>query len=320
MSNYHGPDSCYVFFPFASSSMDRYKLGKKIGEGCFGHVYEGVDVQNGRHVAVKKIVIGRIEEGIPHNVAREVLVAERTHHPNISEVHDVVVSGTSIWIVSDRHPTDLQALLRLSDWGSRMPLCVAKEIMRGLLRALAYLHNLQIVHRDIKPSNCLIDGDGCVKLSDFGLARVLSHQPMTHEVVTRWYRAPELLFGSRHYNTSIDIWSAGCVMAELLSGCGDSVLFSGDGDIDQISRIFGVLGTPTPSRWPQHESLPDWGKIIFSPAPGTGLGQLFPDADEASLDLLNQLLCLDPSQRLTASEALRHRWFYCDPLPQTQPL
>ncbi|CUE86248.1 protein kinase, putative [Bodo saltans] len=300
--------------------MDRYKLGKKIGEGCFGHVYEGVDRRDGRLVAVKKIVVGRVDEGIPHNVAREVLAAERTNHPNISNVHEVVVSGTSIWIVSDRYPTDLQGLLRASDWGTRTPLAFVKDIMRGLLRALCYLHDLRLIHRDVKPSNCLIDSDGCVKLSDFGLARVLSDQPMTHEVVTRWYRAPELLFGCRHYDASIDIWSAGCVMAELLSGCGDSVLFSGDGDIDQISRIFGILGTPTIANWPQHETLPDWGKIIFSPVTGTGLPHMFPDADEESLDLLQKMLCLNPSERLTASGALRHRWFYCEPLPQRYPL
>lgn len=295
--------------------MERYKIGKKIGEGCFGHVYDGMDTKTGRHVAIKRISIGRIEEGIPHNVAREVLVAERTRHPNISHVHEVVACGSSLNIVSDRYPTDLQALLRKHDWGNRLPLDAAKSVVQDMLRALLYLHSLHVIHRDIKPSNCLLDDAGAVRLSDFGLARVVSAEPMTHEVVTRWYRAPELLFGCRLYDASVDMWSVGCVLAELLSGTGDSVLFSGDGDIDQISRIFGILGTPTDASWPNHQHLPDWGKILFSPVSGIGLSELFPDVDPLARDLLERLLLLDPSRRLRASEALQHPWFLVDPLP-----
>ncbi|ESL06289.1 hypothetical protein TRSC58_06039 [Trypanosoma rangeli SC58] len=178
-----------------------------------------------------------------------------------------------------------------------------------LLMALAYMHSEGILHRDVKPSNCFLTGEGELRLGDFGLSRLWDRDAsMTHEVVSRWYRAPELLLGQRHYGPEIDMWSSGCVLAELLRGY-SGAFFAGDGEIWQLSRIFDVLGTPTPHSWPSAVHLPDWGKVHFEPKPPQPLRLFFPDVSEAALDLLQQLLCLDPEKRLTAAGALRHAYF-----------
>lgn len=295
--------------------MENYETLEKAGEGCFGSVHVVRHKVTGSVCALKRIPVLRLDEGLPHNVAREVLIAERAEHKNICRVREVFAHGASICIVSDRCDLDLQQLLRRFTWDSRLPLWLAKSLMQDLLRALRYLHERSIVHRDVKPSNCLITSSCSLKLADFGLARLLSAEDMTHEVATRWYRAPELLFGSRRYDGKVDVWGAGCILAELLNGTSHSTLFCGDGDIDQISRIFSLLGTPTVESWPEHVSLPDWGKIMFAPIEGNRLANMLSDADPCGLDLLNQMLCLNPSKRMSACEALRHPWFTTVPLP-----
>ena len=139
---------------------------------------------------------------------------------------------------------------------------------------------------------------------------------MTHEVATRWYRAPELLFGERRYTPAIDVWGAGCVFAELLAGGGTGVLFPGTGDIDQINKVFRVLGTPTPATWAGLEKLPDWSKIVFTPCEGCGLASVLgPDVCPLGLDLLTKMLALDPAKRISAADARRHPFFNTPPLP-----
>lgn len=297
--------------------MDNYRVKGKIGEGCFGTVYNAVHLPSGGLVALKRVPVPRLDEGLPNSVVREILALERLRHENIIRVKEIFPSGSSIIIVTEKCALDLQQLLSSYSSMERMPLAVVKGLLFMLLRALRFLHDdHHILHRDIKPSNCLIGKDGTLKLSDFGLTRVISRdKPMTHEVSTRWYRAPELLFGERHYDGAVDVWGVGCIFAELLSGCGNSVLFSGDGDIDQISRIFTILGTPSETNWPCHTQLPDWGKIIFSPVESPTIDTLFCDAPRDGLDLLKGLLRLDPKQRLTAAEALRHTFFWSPPLP-----
>eukprot|EP01138_Halocafeteria_seosinensis_P007884 gb/GECG01008055.1/.p1 GENE.gb/GECG01008055.1/~~gb/GECG01008055.1/.p1 ORF type:complete len:240 (+),score=12.90 gb/GECG01008055.1/:1-720(+) len=179
-----------------------------------------------------------------------------------------------------------------------------------------------------QPQNILLGNDGCVKLADFGLSRVfgIPIRQYTHEVVTLWYRAPEILLGESHYTTAIDVWSAGCLLYELLTR---KILFPGDSEIDQIFRIFRyafellpvyivaklvfnstdetcrVLGTPTENSWPGITKLPQF-KTWFPQWPSKPLKFVVPDVPEEALDLLQKMLHLDPKHRISAHEALKH--------------
>ena len=165
------------------------------------------------------------------------------------------------------------------------------------MRGIYYCHAHRILHRDLKPQNLLIDKAGNLKLADFGLARAfgIPLRTYTHEVVTLWYRAPEVLLGSRHYSTAIDMWSVGCIFAEMAM---KGPLFPGDSEIDEIFRIFRTLGTPTDEIWPGVKSLPDY-KASFPQWTGVSLAKAVPQLDGNGLDLLKAMLVYDPAGRIS---------------------
>jgi cell cycle related kinase len=173
-----------------------------------------------------------------------------------------------------------------------------------------------ILHRDIKPGNTLLSADGTVKVADFGLARPADPSSprslYTHAVATRWYRAPELLFGARQYGPAVDVWGAGMVLAELL---GLGPLVAGCTDVDQLARLVQQMGSIDLEQWPEAAQLPDWGKIEFGQSEGVPLGQQLPDAPADALALLGELLRYNPAHRPTAAEAVHDGWFWCEPLP-----
>ena len=167
------------------------------------------------------------------------------------------------------------------------------------------------MHRDLKPPNLLINREGQLKLADFGLARAfgIPVRSYTHEVVTLWYRAPDVLLGSRKYSTPVDIWSVGCIFAEMANG---RPLVAGTSEDDQLDRIFRLLGTPKPSRdFPGIVDLPDWDPTRYPPYPPPrgGLAALVPTLDPSGIELLNLMLQYDPARRITAQDALQHRFF-----------
>ncbi|AAZ12255.1 protein kinase, putative [Trypanosoma equiperdum] len=289
--------------------MEKYLLGPSMGEGRFGSVRSAVIRGSGVPVAIKLINVTRVEEGIPHMVARELLVSMRLQHPYIIRTYEVFPYGSSVALVMERCATDLSAVLCERSPANPLSPQSAKSLFRMLLGALAYMHKEGILHRDVKPSNCFLARDGTLRLGDFGLSRMQdTEESMTHEVVSRWYRPPELLLGQRHYGPEVDMWSAGCVFVELLRGY-TGAFFASDGDVMQLSRIFDVLGTPTQESWPTAELLPDWGKVHFEPKNPCPLGEFFPEASGSAVDLLRGLLCLDPSRRLSAADALCHTYF-----------
>jgi serine/threonine protein kinase len=304
--------------------MERFLIEAKIGEGCFGSVQRAVFVETGARVALKRIPISRLQEGLPTPVTRELLAWQALRgHPNILELLEVFAAGSAVCLVSELCRMDVAALLARCSATRRLSLADGKSLFAMLLRGLAHIHGLGLLHRDLKPSNCLIGYNGVLRLADFGLTRAVPSNglgdPMTHEVATRSYRAPELLLGCRRYGAAVDMWGAGCVLAELLIGCGCGPVFCGDGDIDQIARIFGVLGSPE-ATWPGVVDMPDWGKIMFKPQTGVGLRVMVgPRPSAAALDLLSSLLVLDPLRRLSAEAALRHPFFSEEPLATFPP-
>lgn len=161
----------------------------------------------------------------------------------------------------------------------------------------------------------LISASGQLKIADFGLARVFSpdgSRLYTHQVATRWYRAPELLYGARQYNQGVDLWAVGCILGELLNG---SPLFPGENDIEQLCCVLRILGTPSPQVWPEITELPDYNKISFKEQAPVPLEEVLPDASPQALDLLGRFLLYPPLQRIAASQALLHQYFFTAPLP-----
>ncbi|XP_053445346.1 cyclin-dependent kinase 7 isoform X4 [Eulemur rufifrons] len=187
-----------------------------------------------------------------------------------------------------------------------------KAYMLMTLQGLEYLHQHWILHRDLKPNNLLLDENGVLKLADFGLAKSFGspNRAYTHQVVTRWYRAPELLFGARMYGVGVDMWAVGCILAELLLRV---PFLPGDSDLDQLTRIFETLGTPTEEQWPDMCSLPDY--VTFKSFPGIPLQHIFIAAGDDLLDLIQGLFLFNPCTRITATQALKTKYFSNRPGP-----
>ncbi|CAN8019638.1 unnamed protein product, partial [Ixodes persulcatus] len=175
-----------------------------------------------------------------------------------------------------------------------------KQILEGIL----FCHRRRVLHRDLKPQNLLIDQKGNIKLADFGLARAfgIPIRVYTHEIVTLWYRAPEVLLGSPRYSTPIDIWSIACIFVEMIN---KRPLFHGDSEIDQLFRIFRTLGTPTEDTWPGVAKLPDY-KSSFPNWSENILRSLLKNMDDDGIDLLEKMLVYDPVRRISAKDCLDH--------------
>nr|XP_045622178.1 cyclin-dependent kinase 2-like isoform X2 [Procambarus clarkii] len=187
---------------------------------------------------------------------------------------------------------------------------LVRSYMQQLLRGIAFCHTRRILHRDLKPQNLLIDAKGSIKLADFGLARAfcLPVRAYTHEVVTLWYRAPEILLGAKNYCTAVDMWSLGAIFAEMLTR---KALFPGDSEIDQLFRIFRTLGTPGEQDWPGVTQLPDYKSTFprWEVDASNSLAQLVPCLDDSGRQLLLSMLTYYPRERVTAKHALLHPYF-----------
>ncbi|KAI8325741.1 Pkinase-domain-containing protein [Martensiomyces pterosporus] len=297
-----------------------YERLNKIEEGTYGVVYRARDMSTGEIVALKHLKLEQERNGFPITSLREIHTLLLAKHPNIINVREIVVgrSLNSIYIVMDFMEHDLRALME----SMREPFrpSEVKSLMLQLCSAVAHLHRNWIVHRDLKTSNLLMANGGALRVADFGLARKyaspLGH--MTGLVVTLWYRAPELLFGDKSYSAAVDVWSVGCIFAELFL---KQPLFQGRGEIDQIGRIFSMLGTPNEETWPGFQDLPNAKMFKFTPRPGGGrLGERLRAAGAgltpSAYDLLARMLAFDPKQRITAEEALGHPYFSENPPPK----
>lgn len=315
-----------------------------VGEGTYGCVYKAKEKQNQRQVAIKKFKPTKEGEGISLTAYREIMLLRELDHENIVRVRNITVEpkDKSLSLVLDYAEYDLSEIIRYHHKSIRNPPTeyTIKSLMWQLLNGINFLHQNWIIHRDLKPSNILIMTEGpeqgMVKIADFGLARIFQSplRPLSENgvVVTIWYRAPELLLGSKHYTKAVDVWAIGCIFAELLT---TNPLFPGKEkdqknpnlfqDI-QLDKIFNVLGKPFSQNWKELEDLPDWitknpskwkGSLLEShwnnyPEAGiTGL-QLAtnsPHTTPEAFDLLCKMVEYDPSKRISAADALDHPYF-----------
>ncbi|CAJ1935637.1 unnamed protein product [Sphenostylis stenocarpa] len=305
-------------------SVDEFERLNKIDEGTYGVVYRARDKKTGEIVALKKVKMEKEKEGFPLTSLREINILLSFHHPSIVDVKEVVVGSSldSIFMVMEYMEHDLKGLME----AMKQPFSQSevKCLMIQLLEGVKYLHDNWVLHRDLKTSNLLLNNRGELKICDFGLARQYGSplKPYTHLVVTLWYRAPELLLGAKQYSTAIDMWSLGCIMAELLS---KEPLFNGRTEFDQLDKIFRILGTPNEAIWPGFSKLPGV-KVNFVKHQYNLLRKKFPATSftgspvlsDSGFDLLNKLLTYDPEKRITAEAALNHEWFREVPLPKSK--
>ncbi len=296
----------------------RFTKTRKVGEGTYAVVYQGIDTQTGRSIAIKKIKM--TQYGLDISALRELkFLLEHCRHENIVELHAVFSSRSNLQLVLGYYPYDLERMVREREHA--FSLADIKAWMRMILRALDYLHQRGIVHRDLKPNNLLVGEDGGVRLADFGLARFIALPLcsamglMTSQVVTRWYRAPELLFGARQYGGGVDVWAAGCILAELFLR---TPFLPGDSDIGQLMVICRALGTPKETDWPGMTLLSDYIGLPEHPKPL--LSAIFPAVPKDALDLLSKMLTFDPVKRWSANDCLKHQFFSNEPAPTLNAL
>ena len=280
---------------------------EKIGEGTYGIVYKAKDRVTGEIIALKKIRLEAEDEGIPSTAIREISLLKELQHPNIVRLYDVVHTERKLTLVFEFLDQDLKKYLDVCDGGLGLP--ILKSFLFQLLTGVAYCHHHRVLHRDLKPPNLLINREGQLKLADFGLARAfgIPVRSYTHEVVTLWYRAPDVLMGSRKYSTPVDVWSIGCIFAEMVNG---RPLITGTSEGDQLERIFRKFGTPTESDYPSMVELPEYPANGLPHYPKVeSIGSIVPTLDDVGVDLFKRMVMFDPAKRITAQDGLNHAFF-----------
>lgn len=304
---------------------DGFEKLEKIGQGTYSSVFKAREYATGRIVALKKVRFDNYHPESVRFMAREITILRKLDHPNIMKLHGLITSkvSSSIYLVFEYMDHDLAGLLSCPEitFTEAQIKCFMQQIFYGL----DYCHRRGVMHRDIKTSNILLNNEGVLKLADFGLANFISaryKQPLTSRVVTLWYRPPELLFGSTNYGAYVDMWSAGCVFAELLIG---KPILKGKTEVEQLHKIFKLCGSPPDDYW-KKSKLPH--ATMFKPqAPyESTLRERCKSLPEPTISLLETLLSIDPQKRGTAASALNSTYFTtmpyaCDPssLPKYPP-
>lgn len=283
--------------------MNRYTVTKQLGDGTYGSVLKAVNRQTGEVTAIKKMKkkFYTWEECMQ---LREVKSLKKLNHPNIVKLREVIRENDELFFVFEYMEGNLYELMKKRD--RHFPESHIRNIMYQIFQGLSFMHKNGFFHRDIKPENMLVKGD-VVKVADFGLAReIRSKPPFTDYVSTRWYRAPEVLLRSSNYNSPIDQWAMGGILAELYTL---RPLFPGSSEADEIYKICSILGSPTMRTWPDGMRLAAQMQFRFPQFVPTALAQLIPNASPEGLLLMNDLMKYDPQQRPTASQTLQYPFF-----------
>lgn len=295
--------------------MNRYKITKQLGDGTYGSVLKAVNRQTNEVTAIKKMKkkFYTWEECMQ---LREVKSLKKLNHPNIVKLKEVIRENDELFFVFEYMEGNLYELMKKRD--RHFPESKVRNIMYQIFQGLAFMHKHGFFHRDIKPENMLVKGD-VVKVADFGLAReIRSKPPYTDYVSTRWYRAPEVLLRATNYNSPIDQWACGGILAELYTL---RPLFPGSSEADEIYKICSVLGSPTMKSWPEGIRLATQMSFRFPQFAPTPLSQVIPNATPEGIALMTDLMKYDPQQRPTASQSLQYPFFQVNAtLPPPQSL
>ncbi|KAF7000240.1 hypothetical protein CFC21_016176 [Triticum aestivum] len=304
---------------------DSFEKLEKVGQGTYSSVFRARDLDTGKIVALKKVRFDNFEPESVRFMAREIQILRRLDHPNVMKLEGLITSrlSCSLYLVFEYMEHDLAGLCSSPD--IKFTEAQVKCYMNQLLSALEHCHSRRIVHRDIKGANLLVNNKGVLKIADFGLANYFDpskNHPLTSRVVTLWYRPPELLLGSTHYDSAVDLWSVGCVFAEFFRG---RPILQGRTEVEQLHKIFKLCGSPADDYW-KKSRLPH--ATIFKPhCPYLStLRDVFKEVPEHAFSLLETLLSVEPYKRGTASCALTSEFFKtkpyaCEPisLPQYAP-
>ncbi|KAI8066105.1 kinase-like domain-containing protein [Thamnidium elegans] len=314
--------------------LDKYEIIGFISSGTYGRVYKAKsrNKDDPREFAIKKFKPDREGDthhyvGISQSACREIALCRELKHENIVALEEVLLEDKAIFMVFEYAEHDFLQIIHYHLHTERKPIpeVIVKSLLWQLINGVAYLHSNWVLHRDLKPANVLLTSDGIVKTGDLGLARLFNRplQPLfsgDKVVVTIWYRAPELLFGSRHYTKAVDMWAIGCIFGELLAlkpiFKGEEAKMDGKKHVpfqrSQLTKIFEIMGTPTKERWPTIDQLPDYHHITTFPQCANNLKQVF-----QSMSIPKKY---DPAKRITAEKALNHPYFQEEPKPSMNVL
>ncbi|KAF8774575.1 cyclin-dependent kinase 10-like [Argiope bruennichi] len=300
----HGFGKCRLITEFEKLSY--------IGEGAFGSVYKVRDKKYDITVALKKLKIEK-DAGFPINFSREINCLKLVEHDNIANLLGVAVGRVfeSTYLILEYCPYDLSKILDDEEIKKEINHTHIKSIMHQLFTGLQVLHENFVVHRNLTMTSILFSETGVLKITDFSSSRQFTRRKMTPNVVPRCYRAPELLFGAEVYSSAIDIWSAGCIFAELLL---KRPLFKTESDLDAISTLVDLLGTPTESIWPGFSDLPHLQNYTLRDQPHNKLTLKFAEQPTTCIALLHKIFIYNPSKRFSAEKCLIHSYFNDKPL------
>ncbi|KAG0670573.1 TFIIH complex serine/threonine-protein kinase subunit kin28 [Maudiozyma exigua] len=294
-------------------SESNYSKEKKVGEGTYAVVYLGKQISTGNEIAVKEIKTSEFKDGLDMSAIREVKYLQELDHPNVINLIDIFMAYDNLNLVLEFLPTDLEVVIK--DKNILFTPADIKSWMLMTLRGVYHVHRNFILHRDLKPNNLLISPEGLIKVADFGLARAVPgpREMLTSNVVTRWYRAPELLFGAKHYTYAVDVWSIGVIFAELMLRI---PYLPGQDDMNQMEVTFRALGTPTDKDWPEVSSFAGYNKLQIYPPPSRDeLRKRFIAATESALTLMENMLMMNPQTRWDTIQCLESEYFKELPAP-----
>ncbi|RDX95847.1 putative serine/threonine-protein kinase, partial [Mucuna pruriens] len=293
---------------------DSFEKLDQIGQGAYSSVHKARDLETGKLVALKKVRFSSTDAESVRFMAREIFILRQLDHPNVMKLEGLVTSrmSTSLYLVFEYMEHDLAGISTIH--GLKLTEPQIKCYMQQLLRGLEHCHSRGVLHRDIKGSNLLIDNDGNLKIADFGLATVYDpdkKKPLTSRVVTLWYRAPELLLGATEYGAAIDLWSVGCILAEMLAG---KPIMPGRTEVEQMHKIFKLCGSPSEDYW-QRTKFPHATSFKPQHPYNRQVADTFKNFSPPALALVDKLLTIEPEDRGSATSALQSEFFTTDPLP-----